>query len=323
MKLNFKLSGALIVSTLLHVIVGVVGFFFWLNTASVPHQDSIGAVLIKVDRPKLERKLRPKRAQIRKSTLNETNQPRLKVLTSNTPVTERGVFTAEEPAKFSAVEFLQFSDGAALDTNGIRLDESALQIGRVIENPIVRGSKQEVRPKSRLVKFVENQEGPQAIAYCIDLSSSMLSLSPRKLKKIISIMQNSLTFLEAHDRFNIVTFSDETAFFQPHFVDSTEQVILQGASYFAAASPRKTTGYMEKDMLKALAEVAKMDPTIIVIFSDGILTSGVPNPKEIRRTAAASPRVFAMGIEMAEDFPGAVLLDMLAHYSDGEFWLVD
>ena len=136
-------------------------------------------------------------------------------------------------------------------------------------------------------------------------------------------MQDSLTFLEHHDQFNIMTFSDEIRFFQHEIIAPSDEGIAQGATYFDTVIPEKSNSYTDRDMLEALEEIQKMPPTVIVLFSDGILTSGVPDPKKIRQTAAASAPIFSMGIEMAEDFPGAVLLDMLADNSNGEFWLVD
>ncbi len=323
MRLKAKINGALIVSILLHAIVGTIGFFFWIDSGPANEQDSISAILMQVEKPKLKRKTAPKRARIRKRTSDQTNQPRLKVLTSNAPKTARGVVSAETPSEFSATGSLDLSDGMSLGTEGVEFDQGPPQIGRVIENPVGRVSNKDARPKSRLVRFIERQEGPQHIAYCVDLSSSMMGLTPRKLKKILSIMQDSLTFLEPHDRFNIITFGSEISFFREKFIPISDDGILEGTSFLATLSPRKSDAYADKDMIEAIQEIQKIPHTIVVLFSDGILTSGVPDPNKIRQTAAASPRIFTMGIEMPEDFPGAVMLAMLAADSEGEFWLVD
>lgn len=323
MKSRIKLSGALIVSIAIHAIIGTIGVFFWIDSGPANQQDSIRAVLMKVEKPKLKRKTAPKRARVRKRTSDQTNQPRLKVLTSNAPVTARGVVSAAAPTEFSATGSLDLNDGMGLDTSGVEFDQGTPQIGRVIENPIGRVSKKDARPKSRLVKFIERQEGPQQIAYCVDLSSSMLGLTPRKLKKILSIMQNSLTFLEPHDRFNIITFGSEISFFREELIPVTDDGVVAGTSYFETLSPRKSDTYADKDMIEAIQEIHKIPHTIIVLFSDGILTSGVPDLNKIRQTATDSAPIFSMGIEMPEDFPGAVMLSALAADSDGEFWLVD
>ena len=195
------------------------------------------------------------------------------------------------------------------------------QMERVITNPIKKVDPEE-RLKSRLVRFIERQEGPQQIIYCVDLSSSMVGLKPRKLRRILGIMTDSLEFLEPHDQFNVCTFSEEVQFYQPNFLPVSDTNIADTVAHLEAAKPVKSERYSDKDMLEALQETHSRDPTIVVLFSDGILTSGIPDLRAIEQRATTDIRIFTMAIDMAEDFPGAVLLGALATHSEGEFWLV-
>ncbi len=320
MRSKYRSSKALVVSFTLHAIVGVIGFFFWTSNQFVAHQDSINAVLMKVEEPKTKRRNRPKRPQVqRQKTTVQTNQPALKILTSNAPATERGVVSAAEPTQFSLGP-MNLGDNVGLSTGSIG-PQAMPQMERVITNPIKKVDTEE-RPKSRLVKFIERQEGPQRIIYCVDLSSSMIGLAPRKLKRILSIMSNSLEFLEPHDQFNVCTFSEEVQFYQPNFLPVSDADIADTVAYLEGAKPVKSERYSDKDMLEALQETHNKGPTIVVLFSDGILTSGIPDLKAIEQQATTDIRIFTMAIDMAEDFPGAVLLGMLATGSEGEFWLV-
>lgn len=320
MRSKYRSSKALVVSFTLHLIVGVIGFFFWSSEQFIANQDSINAVLMKVEEPKRKRMNRPKRPQVRRQKANvQTNQPSLKILTSNAPATERGVVSAAEPTKFSLGP-MNLSDNVGLSTGSVT-PQAMPQMERVITNPIKKTDPEE-RRKSRLVKFIERQEGPQRIIYCVDLSSSMVGLAPRKLKRILSIMSNSLEFLESHDQFNLCTFSEEIQFYQPDFLPVSEANIADTAAYLESAKPVKSERYSDKDMLEALRETHTRGPTIVVLFSDGILTSGIPDLKAIEQQATTDTQIFTMAIDMAEDFPGAVLLGMLATRSEGEFWLV-
>ncbi len=317
---RYRSSKALVVSFTLHAIVGVIGFFFWTSEQFVAHQDSINAVLMKVEEPKRKRMNRPKRPQVRRQKANvQTNQPALKILTSNAPATDRGVVSAAEPTQFSLGP-MNLNDNVGLSTGSVT-PQAMPQMERVITNPIKKVDPEE-RRKSRLVKFIERQEGPQQIIYCLDLSSSMVGLNPRKLQRILRIMSNSLEFLEPHDQFNVCTFSEEVQFYQPDFLPASEANITDTTAYLEGAKPVKSERYSDKDMLEALQETHNRGPTIVVLFSDGILTSGIPDLKAIEERAASDIRIFTMAIDMAEDFPGAVLLGMLATRSDGEFWLV-
>ena len=320
MRSKYRSSKALVVSFTLHAIVGVIGFFFWTSNQFVAHQDSINAVLMKVEEPKRKRMNRPKRPQVqRQKTTVQTNQPALKILTSNAPATDRGVVSAAEPTQFSLGP-MNLDDNVGLSTGSIT-PQAMPQMERVITNPIKKVDSEE-RPKSRLVRFIERQEGPQRIIYCIDLSSSMIGLQPRKLRRILGIMANSLEFLEPHDQFNVCTFSEEVQFYQPNFLPVSDTDIADTIAYLESAKPVKSERYSDKDMLEALQETHNRGPTIVVLFSDGILTSGIPDLKAIKQQATTDIRIFTMAIDMAEDFPGAVLLGMLATGSEGEFWLV-
>ena len=308
------------VSIIIHIIAGMVGFFFWPNAELQLDEGAVEAVLMKVEKPRVKRISRPKRARIRNRTDTSltTNQPNLKVLTSNAPVTQRGVVSAAAPTKLGDVGSIEFS-GDSLTTNSVRI---APPMRKSAKTPVKTQPVEEGRPKSRLVKFIEKQPNPQQIIYCVDLSSSMIGLKPRKLQKMIAILQDSLTFLEMHDQFNIMTFSSEVEFYQPDFISVSEDNISGAAAYLHTAKPVKSSRYADKDMFEALRKAKPGQPTIIVLFSDGILTSGFPDVKAVENQTAGKTKIFAMATEMAEDFPGAVLLKMLADTSSGEFWLV-
>ena len=317
---KYKSSKAFVVSFTLHAIAGVIGFFFWTSEQFIANQDSINAVLMKVEEPKRKRMNRPKRPQVRRQKANvQTNQPALKILTSNAPATDRGVVSAAEPTQFSLGP-MNLNDNVGLSTGSVT-PQGMPQMERVITNPIKKVDPEE-RRKSRLVRFIERQEGPQRIIYCLDLSSSMVGLKPRQLQRILRIMGNSLEFLEQHDQFNVCTFSEEVQFYQPNFLPVNEANVADTIAYLKSVKPVKSERYSDKDMLEALQETHNRSPTIVVLFSDGILTSGIPDLKAIEQRATGDIRIFTMAIDMAEDFPGAVLLGMLATRSDGEFWLV-
>ena len=309
------------VSIIIHIAAGIVGFFFWPNAELQLDEGAVEAVLMKVEKPRIKRISRPKRARIRNrtDTSRTTNQPNLKILTSNAPVSQRGVVSAAAPTKLGDVGSIDFS-GDNLTTNTVRM---APPMRKAAKTAVKTEPVEEGRPKSRLVKFIEKQPNPQQIIYCVDLSSSMLGLKPRKLQKIIAILQDSLTFLESHDQFNIMTFSREVEFYQPNFLPATDENISSAAAFLDSAKPRKSPRYVDKDMFEALRDANKAQPTIIVLFSDGILTTGFPDVKAVEKQTGAKTKIFSMATEMAEDFPGAVLLKMLADASSGEFWLVE
>ena len=321
--MKYKSSTSLLISVALHLIVGVIGFFFWFSVVPSHNADSIDAIFTAVEEPKTKRITPPKRPQIRHQTSQNTSQPKMKILTSNQPVTHRGVVSAAEPTAFEPFEKVNLGEGIAPGPTSIKF-KGAPRIQRGVEQPIKKQKKAPERIKSRLVKFIEAQEGPQRIVYCFDLSNSMQDLSDWKLNRIVNIMQDSLTFLEPHDSFNIVAFSTELVAYQNEFVPVTEESVEASSAYLADIKSHIHTKGTDHDMLTVLTETAKTSPTIVVLFSDGIPTSiTTPDLTLVGNHAKGNGRIFAMGIGMAPNFPGAVMLKQLSIVSEGDFWLVD
>ena len=319
-----KSSKSLLISVLLHLGVGVLGFFFWFSTAPMREIPSINALLVTEEKPKVRRVTPPKRAQLVQNKTRDVSQPRLKILTSNQPVSSRGVVSAADPAPFQPFDTdNDLSEPIGPATTSVEFGEVP-RVQKVIERPFVKEEKVETRFKSRLVKFIEAQEGPQRIVYCVDLSTSMQNLPPHKLKKIIDLMRDSLTFLEPHDSFNIIAFSTELVVYQENFAPVTEEMVSASAAYLADIQSKIYTKGTDHDMLTALTEIAKTGPTLVVLFSDGIPTTiEGPDLTLVGQYATGNGRIFAMGIGMSPNFPGAVMLKRLATVSEGDLWLVD
>ena len=318
-----KSSKALLISVLLHLGVGVLGFFYWFGTNPQRNADSINALLIMEEKPKVRRVPRRKRVQMMQKRTRDVSQPRLKILTSNQPASNRGVVSAAEPAPFQAFDSDNLGEPVGPTATNVEFDNTP-RVQRVIERPFKKQPKTKERPKSRLVRFIEAQEGPQRIVYCVDLSASMQNLPPRKLKRVIDLMRDSLTFLEPHDSFNIVAFSTELVVYQEGFIPVTEQTVTASSNYLANIQSQIHTKGTDHDMLTTLTETAKTAPTIVVLFSDGIPTTiAGPDLALVGEHAMGNGRIFAMGTGMAPNFPGAVMLQQLATVSEGDLWLVD
>ena len=318
-----KSSKALLISVLLHLGVGILGFFFWFSTAPMREASGINALFVKEEKPKVRRVTPPKRAQLVQRKTRDVSQQRLKILTSNAPVSSRGVVSAADPAPFQQFDTNDIDEPIAPTATSVEFD-SVPRVQKVIERPFVKEEKAETRYKSRLVKFIEAQEGPQRIVYCVDLSTSMQNLPPHKLKKIIDLMRDSLTFLEPHDSFNIMAFSTELVVYRENFAPVTDETVAASSNYLADIQSQIHTKGTDHDMLTALTEIAKTGPTLVVLFSDGIPTTiEGPDLTLVGQYATGNGRIFAMGTGMSPNFPGAVMLKRLATVSQGDLWLVD
>ncbi len=313
-----------LISVTLHAILGILGFFYWFGASPTREADSISALLIMEEKIKVRRTTPPKRTQMPKKTTQDVSQPRLKILTNNEPISNRGVVSASEATPFQQFGALNLDDSAAEPTSMAVEFEAAPRIQRVTETPFKKEQKTETRPKSKLVKFIEAQDGAQRIIYCVDLSTSTQNLPAPKFRRVVNLMRNSLTFLEAHDSFNIVAFSTELVMYEKEFLSMTAENVAASAAYLANIQSHIYTKGTDYDMLTALTEIAKTAPTIVVLFSDGIPTTlEKPNLTLVGQHAKGNGKIFAMGVGMAPNFPGAVMMKQLATVSTGDFWLVD
>ena len=83
-----------------------------------------------------------------------------------------GVVSAAEPAPFQPFDMDNLGEPVGpTATTTVEFDNTP-RVQRVVERPSRKRPKTQERPKSRLVRFIEAQEGPQRIVYCIDLSTS-------------------------------------------------------------------------------------------------------------------------------------------------------
>ena len=318
--------GAFGISSLLHMVLIVILALYILQQTINNQQDTIYSEILVAEPKKTKRVIPRKRIELQKRNISKvnTNQPKLKILTSNAPPTNRGVISASKPTEFSLDGPINLNTEAENLGEGISIPKKSAHLGKMIGRSTGVNQKEREREKSKLVKFIERQPGTQQIFYSFDLSSSMRNLSPLKLRKIIAIIQDSLDFLEKHDKFNLVTFSGDINFYHPDMITPTIDHIKRVKEYLNGIKPEQSSRASDQDMLSALNSIKPNNPTIVVLFSDGILTSaGIPQPEEMQKYVPSRTKIFTIATGMSPDFPGAILLKMLSNQSNGEFWLVD
>lgn len=315
-------NSAFVASLLLHLLVCIVGYYFWIPPNQDSRIDQIEGVMVEIPKQRIKRVVPPKRVQIqRREVTTPTNQTNIKILTSNVPLSDRGVVTASKATRFDMSKTARLEQHISLDSS-VNIPNQLPSINKPVSISTKPKTTKE-RTKSRLVQFIEKQAGAQRIIYMIDLSSSMLNLNPLRLSKMRLILEDSLDFLEDQDQFNLLTFGENIDLWRPDFSSITKVNITKAIVALNNAKPKRTALSSDQDMLTALAEIRLSHPTIAVLFSDGILTSaGIPDFAKIKNQVPVGTKVFAMGTDMSADFPGAVIMRTLAEQSGGEFWLV-
>ncbi|MFQ6040186.1 MAG: VWA domain-containing protein [Candidatus Poribacteria bacterium] len=320
---RYKFSKSLVLSLFAHFIFVLV--LFVLPTV---HQQTIerkvDVVFLNLESKPLKRRSAPKRAAIQ--PIRESNfhvgRATADVAVTQLRVSGSQVYT-DARIRSGDGDVLAATPGVGLgeDTYSSIGERQMLAYSRPIEMKQV--ATKNGKPKNRLILFIERMEGPQDIIYCIDLSSSMNALGIGNFRIVVNLIQDSLQALETDDRFNIFTFGARTLFYKPDMIPVTENNVEEAIKFLSQIRPGKIPSNFETDLFTALAQSERVNPSIIVLFSDGLPTTGAPDLKNIMNNISSGAKLFTMTINMDETYPGAVLMNKLAEKSGGEFWLVE
>ncbi|MBC8458465.1 MAG: VWA domain-containing protein [Deltaproteobacteria bacterium] len=324
MLARYTSSKALVISLLLHVIFIFI-LFVWPKSQKTIVGGEVDIEFLNLETPKPKRRTPPKRPQVRAVRSSEVKMERAvsNVQMANVTLTNSNAIYTD--ARIREGDSDVFSATPGIGAGAHTMSSMNPEQMRVYSRPIEmkRVTTRSGKRESRLIQFINSMDGPQDIIYCIDLSSSMNALGAKQFQIMINLIQDSLRALEPHDRFNILTFGARTSFQESHIMPMTENNVQRSTDYLKEIHPDNTPRHRETDIFTAIEQAKRRRPTIIVLFSDGLPTSGATGLKNILDGLhSGSSKLFTMTINMDENYPGAVLLKKMSDVSAGEFWLV-
>ncbi len=209
---------------------------------------------------------------------------------------------------------------------GIQLPQGSLGSGASFDGSVkARGAEGYGKGgKSQLVDFVDRTKGKRDIIYCLDVSASMGSANKLNLSR--NYLKDSLLALNENDRFNIIAFSKSYEMFHKDgLLQATRENILKAMSFLDNFTPQSIRANTKTDLLSPILFALDMKPTIIVMVTDGLPTSGVINPEKILQNVKEKnvngTKIFAIGMEMDQDQPESWLMKAIAEQNGGEYQL--
>ena len=185
-----------------------------------------------------------------------------------------------------------------------------------------------IKDKLGIIEFIEGAEGPQQVVFCFDVSASMQVVGLRKLELAIEAIREAVTSLEEEDSFNIVTFHALAKIGKGKLAPVTEKNLETVSKYLDRFTPKSIANYRETNLLEPIEMALEVDPSIIVLVTDGLPTAGeIDSTKILEAVKAknvnnASIYIVAFEIDL-EHSPGASLLIELANQNNGEIKVVD
>ena len=190
-----------------------------------------------------------------------------------------------------------------------------------------------IKDKLGIIEFIEEAEGPQQVVFCLDVSASMQAAGLRKLELAIEAIKEALSSLDEDDSFNIITFHANAKLGKRELAPVTEKNIETVSKYLDRFTPEKIANNQGTNLLETIETALEVNPSIIVLVTDGLPTTGPFGNIEIDSTKIleavkaknvnnASIYLVALEIDL-EHSPGAALLIDLVEQNNGEIKIVD
>ena len=185
-------------------------------------------------------------------------------------------------------------------------------------------------PKDKLgiIDFIEEAEGPQQVVFCLDVSASMQAARLRKLELAVEAIKEALSSLDEGDSFNIITFAANAKLGKRKLVPVTEKNIETVSKYLDRFTPEGIAGNQKTNLLETIEKALEVNPSMIVLVTDGLPTAGEMDSTKIleavkaKNVNGASIYIVALEIDLKRS-PGAALLIDLVEQNNGEIKVVD
>ena len=186
-----------------------------------------------------------------------------------------------------------------------------------------------IKDKLGIIEFIEEAEGPQRVVFCLDISASMQAARLRKLELAIEAIKEALSSLDPEDSFNIITFAANAKLGKRKLAPVTEKNIETVSKYLDRFTPESIANNQGTNLLATIETALEVNPSIVVLVTDGLPTAGEIDSKKIleavkaKNVNNASIYIVALEIDLKHLTGAADLLVDLVEQNSGEIKVVD
>ena len=190
-----------------------------------------------------------------------------------------------------------------------------------------------IKDKLGIIEFIEEVEGPQRVVFCLDVSASMQAAGLRKLELAIEAIKEALSSLDEEDSFNIITFHANAKLGKRELAPVTEKNIETVSKYLDRFTREEIVENIGTNLLETIETALEVNPSIIVLVTDGLPAAGPNQNIEIDSTKiletvkaknvnGASIYIVALEVDPKRTPGGALLVDLVKQ-NNGEIKVVD
>ena len=194
------------------------------------------------------------------------------------------------------------------------------------------GGKSGTSDRLGIIDFLNEFGGPKDVVYCLDVSASMQAAGLRKLFLAVNALKDSVLMLGSEDTLNLVTFSLTARAMSQKMLPANASSMERTLKYIDKFTPESIQGNSNTNILTALEVALDLNPSIIVLITDGLPTTSPNYPIEVNKDVIlekvreknvnnAVIYVVALEIDIKRS-PGAKLLVSLAEEHNGKIKVI-
>ncbi|MCY3721397.1 MAG: VWA domain-containing protein [Candidatus Poribacteria bacterium] len=129
-----------------------------------------------------------------------------------------------------------------------------------------------------IIDFLDEFGGPKDVVYCLDITASMQAAGMKKFPLAINALKDSVMMLGNNDKLNIVAFSETAEPMSEKMLPANAANIKRVLKYLDTLSLHQSRG---TNILAALEVALTLDPSVIVLITDGLPTTSENYPIEV------------------------------------------
>ena len=194
------------------------------------------------------------------------------------------------------------------------------------------GGKSGTSDRLGIIDFLNEFGGPKDVVYCLDISASMQAAGLRKLFLAVNSLKDSVLMLGSEDTLNLVTFSTMARAMSQKMLPANVANMERTLKYLDKFTPESIRNNTGTNILTALEVALTLDPSVIVLITDGLPTAHVGSAIEVNKDVIlekvreknvnnAVIYVVALEIDIKRS-PGAKLLVSLAEEHNGKIKVI-
>jgi hypothetical protein len=135
------------------------------------------------------------------------------------------------------------------------------------------GGKSGISDRLGIIDFLNEFGGPKNVVYCLDVSASMQAAGLNKLELAVNSLKDSVLMLGDEDTLNVVAFSMQASTMHKEMLPANTANIERTLRYLDRFTPERIQSNVGTNILAALESALTLDPSVIVLVTDGLPTT--------------------------------------------------